>query len=916
MSDLANTYNFVEVPISGRSNSIDSWKIIPRKSNIIEDSTVPPELEITEASIPVSRAKVDVFPQQNIEPSQIKKSTTLPVVSRPPRIQSIPLMRPITGFSDPNDATSFFNPRATPRPRSEQPSIRTNVSSFVSYPVTSLPMPIVPPGIRKQVPRKVESEKVLKVTIPQTNTPTIMQLTFDDSGRIMSGDFSKKESDLLRKVGETEVNPQVVTSAIQGKSMPPTPDTSRKSGLVFPPISKIRSKLSIDTSPTTPPGPPRIPPPSVPRSGAPSVLSISDLSNFDNPVREGTTPALRFRFSRDLATTDSPEISPDGQSDMYDGVLAMLNEAISDTMEDEEDVSRHIESFRQSIREGSFKTEDANQALHRLSQTARESQRVSRAMLGVYWALSNVPRDTALEVIHNMLENPAQSKRSSVFNEESTTFGHRWSKSSTWSESDSAIGKRLNEKLAEFEDPESVIEYDSLVIPRYEKTLSGSSIDIIEYLEEEFEHNDLRAKFPRRNSTDTYISSSSFAQSDIQTADEATPATSPVWMPSARIAAAAKKVIQPKIPPTTDDAIFEHGNLMNWAVASEDPIRITDPVSTETHNIPGLSTTQDAIQKDILRGIGWSGSRTYSQNLAEESPLATQKLNTEIMQWLEPFPVKRVRIGQNDTNDEINSESPSEIAVLWKPTSPLSPTRDRQGLWNCHPALVSVKRSHGDINFNSDGNEPRLQTVSTKADGYSVSFEEQTGLWQPKVHSVHTSTWLWQSAHHNQINILPHLYKNMSNSFVAEETDKASISRTGQLWTPPLPQKPIRLTDDRGLWGRDTLTNIVIRSHREWQFVESTRYPQPLSDDLTCKPISSKGLWEKPDPKVAAQVATGMWKSKQGSKFAQHDSMMSTVSLRLSALIEHISFILDSSQSSVYSEESIVCSLLVILIAG
>ena len=116
-------------------------------------------------------------------------------------------MEPISGFTEPNSAASFVS-LSPPRPKSVEPSIRTNASSFMSYPVTSMPMPILPPGIRKEVPRKVDLAKDLKVTIPEStsrNPPRIMELTLDTSGKVLSDDAFTQDDDLLalsRKVGE------------------------------------------------------------------------------------------------------------------------------------------------------------------------------------------------------------------------------------------------------------------------------------------------------------------------------------------------------------------------------------------------------------------------------------------------------------------------------------------------------------------------------------------------------------------------------------------------------------------------------------------------------------------------------------------------------------------------------------------
>ena len=588
-SGLTNTYNLVEVPNSrSDGNSIESWKIPTHKSSITGESDLPPEPKISQASVTSSRSKVETPTQETIEPSDI----SLEILSPPPQIQSFATVGPISGFTEPNTAASFvsLSPR---RPKSIELSIRTNASSFMSYPVTSMPMPLLPPGIRKEVPRKVDLAKDLKVTIPQSTSrspPRIIEPTLDTPGKVFSDDAFTQDDNLLAL--SREVHENTWSSPKLAKALPPTPDALRKSRLIFPPIAKIRdrSRLVNDTLPPTPQDTPQsalpllndtLPKPHIPRA-----------RNSHIPIRDRIPVALKARLSRDLATIKNPSISSMEQNDVYTGVLAMLSEAVTETKEDEEDISRHLAKVRRSFAKRNIADDDAMHELHQLSRAVYESQGVSDAILDIYASLSATSPNTAFAMLDELMED--HTPRSSRFNSvaaEPQVLGHK--RSTMLSEANSIIGRQLNQKLAEIEDPISVIELESLDFPQ-SNTFSRRSMNILKELEEEFALVDSRHS-RRRDSTDTLSPLSTRSDDDnTRITDEVSPSPSPGWRPSAQISAAAERVIQSTVAEPVSSVIFEvDENSMEHALSSRQSSRVRPPfaIGTTKYNTGNTAPT-------------------------------------------------------------------------------------------------------------------------------------------------------------------------------------------------------------------------------------------------------------------------------------------------------------------------------------
>jgi hypothetical protein len=898
-SGLTNTYNLVEVPNSrSDGNSIEGWKIPTLKSGITGESDPPPEPKISQESATSSRSKVETPTQEIIGPSDIE----LEILTPPPQIQSFVTVGPISGFTEPNTAASFVS-LSPSRPKSIEPSIRTNASSFMSYPVTSMPMPLLPVGIRKEVPRKVDLAKDLKVTIPQStsrNPPRIMEPTHDTPEKVLSDDEFTQEDNLLALSREARENAR--SSPKLAKALPPTPDALRKSRLIFPPVAKIRdrSRLVNDTLPPTPQDTPQsalpllndtLPKPHIPRT-----------RNSHIPIRDRIPLALKARLSRDLATIKNPSISSMEQTDVYTGVLAMLSEAVTETKEDEEDISRHLAKVRRSFAKRNIADDDAMHELHQLSRAVYESQGVSDAILDIYASLSTTSPSTAFAMLDELMED--HSPRSSRFNSvvaEPKDLGHR---PSMLSEANSIIGRQLNQKLAEIEDPISSIELESLDFPRF-NTFSRRSMNILKELEEEFGLVDGRHS-RRRDSTDTLSSlSTRWDDDNTRTTDEVSPSASPGWRPSAQISAAAARVIQSTVDGPVSSIVFNvDDNSMEGTFSLRELSEFGHHSPLERPNTAPV--TQYQRQNDLPDSVALPGSREQDHGHVEDDPAATLKIKSEGMLSMAPVTVQRVNLREMGRSLSKNGE-------LWRPPPPLKPNQNIGGLWKQDTTFADTKRIHRDINFNSDDNESRLRTVSARTDVPIVSLPDNSALWQPKKVFVRSSTPLWQPIHCIQIHMEVELPQNLSISSNGEELDKDDSHCNRQLWIPPVPPEPISTTNAYGLWARTSVPmNVPRLLHCEWEYVQSVRYPLSIVPDkktMTTTSDGFNGLWTKPNPKPKKEVVPGLWKHQRSSQSVQQNATLPTLSFNDNAFLDDISFTLDARISSIYSEESIVWSL-------
>src|SRR5271170_3049143 len=410
----------------------------------------------------------------------------------------------------------------------------------------------MPPGSRKEAnglkenTRKIDL-KDLKVSIPNLDKVEQQQeIKPESTGRLFSDDTFKNDLDLLvlsREVGKQNSNVNSPASAsgnsfsaiqITDFAAPPKPI---KKPFTYRVNSKKRDKRRSRDIPQ-PRTPPRIPLPTPPRKKS---ISQSRIPRQAGPaIRKKIPSKLKERLSRDLESARNSDSNSEEQA--YTEVLALLSDVVADAVEDDVDISRHIESIRQSLTDQTLSDKDAKKQLKQLSKAARQSKHASRALLNIYSALSTLPTEAALSLIDEVLENPtrapSQKSRTSRHRNSRGSGGSRESseikrtKSNMLSEFDSELGKKLNEKLAQYEDPDAVIAYDHLLVPKMERSNSGSSMRILQHLDSEVDLR-LRARQRERNSPDSSARSSLQFDDNIRVAEKAS--ASPLWMPSPKV---------------------------------------------------------------------------------------------------------------------------------------------------------------------------------------------------------------------------------------------------------------------------------------------------------------------------------------------------------------------------------------------
>ena len=118
-------------------------------------------------------------------------------------------------------------------------------------------------------------------------------------------------------------------------------------------------------------------------------------------------------------------------------------------------------------------------------------QRMSEITMSVYSTISNIPYDPMEYLVINKQATLTRSKSKMI------------------SEANSETGKWLNKKLSYFEDPGNVIECSNLLVPRHERTLSGSTNEILAQLEQE-----VITQWKRQSTGSTISSVSTVSSSD------------------------------------------------------------------------------------------------------------------------------------------------------------------------------------------------------------------------------------------------------------------------------------------------------------------------------------------------------------------------------------------------------------------
>jgi len=446
---------------------------------------------------------------------------------------------------------------------------------------------------------------------------------------------------------------------------------------------------------------------------SPSRIPRATFSH--TPIRERLPSIIKAKLSKDLAAIRNPGVSPSAQSNLYTGVLALLSEVISDNLEDDMDISRHIEAIRRSLTDGHLTDDKAIVELDRLSQFAQKAKRSSEAMLNVYNTLSHLPHDKALATLSEVLNNPisGSSKLPSVTEEPGTIPTVKLQRS----ESKSALGQRLNRKLAELEDSSTQIEYNSLVVPKLRKTLSGSSMDILERLEQEFNIVDQQLRATRHKSaSSTYSTISSTSTSsesqDGFTMQNETP--SPAWKPNPLVSAAAQAVIQPgnrsqRASPSeeSEDSLAEISPI--WSLKSFETIQLSPP---ENNSL-------------------WTKNELHLLQ-AGNQPQKTGLWNPKVSSY------------GGQTDQTMRSRH------LWSPRIVHRRQISSTGLWNWNGNSASTRgesRSHREWSVSESQRYPRPR----RKDQFlpQIRFTDRSGLWtKPVMEPEISNTGMWNKGRH------------------------------------------------------------------------------------------------------------------------------------------------------------------------
>ena len=894
------------VPLSARSengslNSQGSQRNVTRKSTITLDTLGLPADTTTQSTS--SRAKVDAFPRSS--PRTNKAMPPIPATNSPPRIQNIPLPGPITGFSDassigsrkdPVRAEKQIEPLVSPKPkhplqpqRDESSAVQT-IESMLVYPLTSMPnLPTPPSSSRRENPWKMDV-KDLKVSIPDLEKVEQQQEIKPGSrGRMFSDDTLKNDSGLLalsREVGKRNSVSNSIASASRNSlsaiqitdfSAPPKPV---KKPVAHRANSRKKDKRRSRDIPQ-PRTPPRIPLPTPPRKKA---VPQSRLPRpVGPPLRKKIPSKLKERLSKDLESARNSDAS-NTEDQTYTEVLVLLSDVVADAVEDDVDISRHIETIRQSLTDRTLSDKDAKRELKRLSKAAQQSKHASRAMLNIYSALSTLPTEAALTMIEEVLENPTRtsSQKTNRTRNSRASGGSvaKRSRNKMLSEFDSELGQKLNEKLAKYEDPSSVITYNNLLIPNMERSHSGSSMRILQHLDSEVDLKLAAARQEQRASPDSSVRSSLQFDDNIRIAEKAS--SSPLWMPSPKVWAPAENSSSPKIRNTSENIVQPKipGPTLSDYMAEEDVI---SPTESGLTNSPG--------------------PRWLTLSFDDPSPLTTLNFATE------PSKVDVRKATPVRSAPSQNVTVLSKQAGLWKPVPPPKPMAQSYGLWNAPQETTNVVKRHRLLDFSSGPDSPTAKPISPPLPTESRTTEYgSNGLWKASVPvELPKAAPLWQGSQRAGADAGASFRDKFSESRIENNTkakgsanDPNAAEDEAKLWSPHPHRTASIAASRKGLWRNDARVTIRYqRTHRQWPYVGTVRYPrkgQPSEYRAQSYFEDREGLWERPDPKE--KLSPAMWMNQRRSEFIPRDSELPAVSLKEGDFLDEVNFYLESRFSS------------------
>jgi len=489
-----------------------------------------------------------------------------------------------------------------------------------------------------------------------------------------------------------------------------------------------------------------------PSSTGPPQTSLPALPD-DNEERHVSKHRNIAVQNNSLRSADLPADIPDTSG--RKGVFALLDEVVNDTLDEESDFTRHINAIQQEHMETRRTDEDAKAELRRLSRFARDSRRVSQAVLDVYSTLSALPHEVAMEMIQDMLDNPtprASTILSTIDEQSPISAGLTRSPSTMRSEAKSVIGQRLNKKLAEFEDPETVIDYNNVIIPRFSKTLSGSSLDILANLEEEFAKVGTQLKSLRHGSVETLSSLSTNSKSEDRSSvstlrqarsDALVPASTHLVPPPRRLGARDDDVV-------VDITVRSSGEFDLWTVES-------------------------------VVGSGLWSRQSFFEPERKDPPSADLRTGSDA--WAAPSLAK-------SSPETFNTRPTSAIirGNLWTKPMPVPPVISETGLWAL-PSQAMTGPNHAQDAFVPVELKRTEQPKWMKEEISEVSHQS-TGLWSkstPKEQRVTSGLWKREPtesiSHPSLLPLLPFASTNLFEdfSFVLEAQASVNYSETSNV---------------------------------------------------------------------------------------------------------------------------------------
>ena len=251
----------------------------------------------------------------------------------------------------------------------------------------------------------------------------------------------------------------------------------------------------------------------------------------------------------------------------------------------------------------------------------------------------------------------------------------------------------------------------------------------------------------------------------------------------------------------------------------------------------------------------------------------------------------------------------SKQAGLWRPVPPPKTTTQSYGLWNVPQETGKVARRHRLLDFSSGPDSPTKPHSPVAAEESQTADYGSSGLWKAcvPVESPPPAPF-WQRSQQAGADASVSFrdkfteLRSEEDMVTKEGEDQPAESENGaKLWNQPdLHRSASIAASTKGLWRNDTRVTIRYqRTHRQWPYVGSVRYPrkgQPSEYRGESYFEGQDGLWSRPD--TEDKLTPQMWMNQRRSEFIPRDSELPSVSLKDGNFLDEVNFILESTLSS------------------